>query len=390
MGRNKREILIFLFWLLVAVNILWFGSRLIDYKINGEETPGEVKIHSKAKESTFYYEQLSDVNKESYEILKQGMVDRNSNIVLENCSEDELQRIWYAVLMDCPEIFWVNSYRYSVQKGETVKCEVLPDYCYTKDEITERQTRIQEITEEFMTNVSKDESDYNKILYTYEYIIEQTEYDDESENNQHIDSVFIGKGSVCAGYAKTTKYLLNQLGVECIYVRGQASGSSDEQEPHAWTIVKCEDDYYYVDTTWGDPIYQAEDNEESEKYSNITYDYMCCNDEQLFKTHTLDTLFEYPSCVKNDWNYYVVNGRYFTEYDSEIISELIKKDIEEKKVYSEFKFADSNVYKEAKEDLLENQVKKGKDYFNEVNGKDGSRYYYKDIIENNKIAIYWE
>lgn len=390
MNGNKKEILIILFWLLIITNVFWFGSRLVNYVVNGGETPeGEpVANHVEIKESSFYQSQISEENQEAYETLRQGLMERSDNIVLDNCSGDELESIWGCVLNDHPEIFWVNSYRYYETKGETTFCEVLPDYCYTGDDIEERQAKIEEFTDEFLKGISRGESDYNKILYTYEYIIDRTDYDLEAPNNQHIDSVILGKSSVCAGYAKTTKYLLNQLGVECTYVTGMAG--REEKEAHAWTIVTCEGDYYYLDTTWGDPVYQSKEDEENAKYSNITYDYMCCNEDELFKTHTLDEGFEYPSCTKNDWNYYVVNGRYFTEYSADEISTLIQSDIEGKKVISEFKFADSSVYEAAKEDLLGEQLQNGKKMYDEANGTQGTQCYYKDDSKHNKIVIYWE
>ena len=64
--------------------------------------------------------------------------------------------------------------------------------------------------------------------------------------------------SVCAGYSKATQYLLEQLGVFCTYVTGKTTEGGN----HAWNLVKCNGDYYYVDTTWGDPVFQQEEGEE--------------------------------------------------------------------------------------------------------------------------------
>lgn len=391
MNRNKREILIFLFCLLVVANVLWFGYRMINHAVDGEETPEENKVvaHTEVKKSTFYYDQLPGESQDDYEILRQGLMECNDSIRLEGCEGKSLAEVWEAVLMDNPGIFWANTYRYSEQRGESVSCEVMPSYCYTKAEIEERQTKIEEYTDKFVSGISRDASDYDKILYTYETIIEYTEYNLEAVNNQHIDSVILGKSSVCAGYAKTTKYLLNRLGVECIYVTGSAYNGEDE-EAHAWTIVKCEDDYYFVDTTWGDPVYQQKTGGADDRQKNISYDYLCCNEAQLFKTHTLDMNYEYPSCTEMTWNYYVVNGRYFTEYNANEISELIKKDIEVGKQESEFRFSDDSVYASAKDDMINVQLKQGKALYDEMNGTEGIQCYYSEDEKNNKIIFYWE
>lgn len=46
---------------------------------------------------------------------------------------------------------------------------------------------------ECLSGISENASDYEKILYDYEYIVNQVDYDDAAEDNQNICSVFIGK-----------------------------------------------------------------------------------------------------------------------------------------------------------------------------------------------------
>ena len=71
----------------------------------------------------------------------------------------------------------------------------------------------------------------------------------ESEHDQNIARVFWKKQAVCAGYARAVQYLLERLGIPCIYVEGNTIGSS---EGHAWNIVQIGGQYYYVDATNGD------------------------------------------------------------------------------------------------------------------------------------------
>ena len=391
MSRNRKEILVILFWLLVAANVLWFGYRAINRVINEEEmiesTSVTENIEIDEERLAFYYEQLPEEHKKAYELLRDGLMERSSSIKIDGFDGDSIASIWRAVLLDNPEIFWTNEFRYSVTNGDTVVCDIIPNYCYTSEEIKVRQDKIQEFVTKFVSGVSKKESDYNKILYTYETIINHTGYDLDALNNQHIDSVILGKSTVCGGYAKTTKFLLDYLGVECIYVLGDAE-NDEGVGLHAWNIVKCEDEYYFVDSTWGDPVY-LKDTEES-RNEEINYDYLCCNSEQLFVTHQLSEDYEYPLCTSLEWNYYVVNGRYFTEYNAAAISELIKKDIEEGLKSSVFKFSDGSTYEEAKEYLLDVHVKEGKTLYDQMHGTESTRYYYVDDSAQNKMILYWE
>ena len=103
-------------------------------------------------------------------------------------------------------------------------------------------------------------------------------------------------------------------------------------------LVKCNGDYYYVDTTWGRsgvsagrrrgdiPGYKSR-NRHSGNKTNISYDYMCCDDTQLFQTHILDKDTQMPECSKMDCNYYVANGMYYTQYDAKKVLEAMNQAI---------------------------------------------------------------
>ena len=90
------------------------------------------------------------------------------------------------------------------------------------------------------------------------------DYDESAPDNQNIYSIFVNRQSVCAGYSKATQYLLEQLGVFCTYVTGKTTEGGN----HAWNLVKCNGDYYYVDTTWGDPVFQQEEGEDISRDTN--------------------------------------------------------------------------------------------------------------------------
>ena len=111
------------------------------------------------------------------------------------------------------------------------------------------------------------------------------------------------------------QYLLERLGIECIYVVGTAQG----QEAHAWNIVKCDGEYYHVDATFGDPVFLGAESGEDLPPDIIYYDYLCCTDQEILKDHTPADGFAYPACVSDDLNYYRMNGIYFDAYDPQTI-----------------------------------------------------------------------
>ena len=429
--RKSVNLVIVLFAILVLVNLIWFGAMLLgggeeddegnpsestsiyddpwaDAEQSGtsettEATENTEKDQPEKKttqapattepaedasaEDGLYYAQLNEEGKAVYRTLLSGLKSRQETIEISPCPKETLSDAWAGLLMDHVEIFWVFEYHYSLMDGKAVSVE--PDYIYTRDEIYARQKQIESVVREVVGKAKSKKGDYEKIRYIYEYLIKSTDYVTESKNNQHVDSVLLGKQSVCAGYAKASKLLLNQLGIEAFYVRG-SSKNPPKNDPmggsHAWNIVKCEGEYYHLDTTWGDPVF----NGEGEKRPNeVLYDYLCCDDEETFRTHIIDDHYSYPACNRMTWNYYVVNGRFFQNYDEKTVSDLIKKDIDGGGKTSIFKFATEKEYKRAFAAFEKKHFGEGADYYCKANNIDSTEYIYYYDDETYRIEIYW-
>lgn len=56
---------------------------------------------------------------------------------------------------------------------------------------------------------------------------------------------FNEKKAICGGYSKGWMYLMHRIGINCIWLEGQAGGY------HAWNYVQIEGKWYMMDTTWG-------------------------------------------------------------------------------------------------------------------------------------------
>lgn len=369
------------------------GKEPVTYQEVSEEITG--------MESKFYYQQLNEEEQTVYQELLQGILDHEEQIYVHSQEPGRTNDLIVDVLKDHPEIFWsdgtASSTSYSGLQNYTV---VTPGYLYSKEECEKKQAQIDAAVSECLSGISGNASDYDKILYAYEYIVNHVDYDDTAEDNQNICSVFIGKKSVCAGYSKAMQYLMEKQGVFCTYVTGTVTSSfededGDKQMPHAWNLVKCNGDYYYVDVTWGDPIFQEseEDTEnvmEDETRDNISYDYMLCDDAELFRTHTLDSGAELPSCTKMDANYYVVNGMYYTEYNGQTALKAMNQAISERETKVVLKYADESIYAAAKEDILQNEIRRAAQNLAQWYHLSEVSYSYVDDTKMNKITIFWK
>lgn len=66
-------------------------------------------------------------------------------------------------------------------------------------------------------------------------------------------SALVETKGVCAAYADAFTLLARKFGLDVITVSGPAE-TPEGSVSHAWNLVKVDDQWYHVDTTWNDPI----------------------------------------------------------------------------------------------------------------------------------------
>lgn len=94
-------------------------------------------------------------------------------------------------------------------------------------------------------------TDLEKIKYVYEWIGDNSTYDTVftyTSKNQSIYNVFIKKNAVCAGFAKASQVIFQNIGIESMGIIGESTG------PHMWNIIKYKGKYYYYDSTYAASI----------------------------------------------------------------------------------------------------------------------------------------
>lgn len=382
--------------LLCAIIILGVGSRAVrlwnlheEKAQRQEETEQAVKHIQEldlALDSRFYYGSVDESEQEAYQTILDGVRQHKDKITVELSDAEQVNEIYQCVLMDFPEYFWCSGNAKTTSfTGAAEYAEIEPEYSYSEEESKTREKKIQNAASKIIQKMDDNDSDYEKVKFIYEYIIDSTDYDINAEDNQNIYSVLVGRSSVCAGYAKTMQYLLNRIGIFCTYVVGTVDGG----EAHAWNIVKCDGEYYNVDATWGDPVFAHQ--ADKIKDNNIVYDYLCCSDDELYTTHHADNRFQYPECVSEDLNYYRQNGMFYKEYDKNEAYDAMKASIDQKAEETIFKYADESVYKKACESLIDHElVAEGAQYLCRKYSLRQVNYYYQKDDKMNKITVFWK
>lgn len=320
-----------------------------------ESLPAE-QVVRRDPEDGYVYGMLSEEEQTLYLEIRDALVNYEEDVRLSSCDKDEISHAFQCVLNDHPEIFYVDGYTYTEYTlGDIIKkITFTGTYRFSREETAQKQNEIDIYVNQCLAGMPDNADDYMKVKYIYEYLIHHTEYDAEAKDNQNICSVFIEGKSVCQGYAKATQYLLNKSGVFSTLVLGRVVGG----EGHAWNLVRINDKYYYVDTTWGDASYQAVGGTAGypgEKIPTINYDYLCVSTEQMSFTHTLDNVVDLPECSSMDDNYYVREGLYFTEWNREQIERIFKEEYEKGSAYVTLKCESYDVYRQMQEALITNQ-----------------------------------
>ncbi len=165
-----------------------------------------------------------------------------------------------------------------------------------------------------------------------------TEYVEDAKDSQNIISVFLGRKTVCQGYACAVQYLLEQLGVQSTIVSGKALG-----EPHAWNLICLDGEYYYMDATWGNNDYR---NKEGVETSFIDYNYMAMTTAEMQMGHELDMEISLPECTAVLNNYYIKEGNYIEEWLPEQMGAMLAQAWEEQRVLT-LRFSDDSLKDQA-------------------------------------------
>ena len=295
-------------------------------------------------ESCYYYRHLSGEDRDIYRTLYAGIMDMQEDITFSMTDYDSIYRTEALMLADHPEIFWYEgggSYT-----KYTLRIVLHPEYTMDADERQAREAQIAEETAACMARVGANETTYERLATAFSFVARNCSYEEDSADNQNICSSLINHVSVCAGYARGVQYLLQQMGIECLYVWGRL----DERGDHAWLIVNIDGTYYHSDPTFGDRSFidgSAEEHGLPDALA-IEYGYLCMSDADALNDRTispeLSAWTEIPVCDADESSYYHRHGWYYEAYDEEVWSE-ISRDLSDGQHYWCFQFGSEEAFR---------------------------------------------
>ena len=283
----------------------------------------------------YFYEQLEEPSKIFYralesnkENLKTGTYkiefgDAFSNVLNASGGEKLLGEYYQSAvetyIYDHPEVFYINVNKMylnieTTTKGNNVTYNVfinsgnqanyLEDGYNSKEQIDSALAEIENVKNQILSQKTGDA--YQDIKMVHDYLIDSVEYDTTLSNPDiyNIYGALVSKLSVCEGYAKSYKYLMDALGIPCVIVIGTGTNSSGQSENHAWNYVQINNIWYGIDTTWDDPVVIGG----GRPTQTARYQYFLKGENTLNKDHFPNGQFtqggntySFPSLSKNDF-----------------------------------------------------------------------------------------
>ncbi len=148
------------------------------------------------------------------------------------------------------------------------------NYLYTSEDIVLIENKVKELISSLITSDLTD--DYEKIKVIHDYIINNTKYD--VDNNDNLKS-YLAYGplfnnvATCNGYTDLMAIFLTLMGYDNYKVATTENGNNN-YEGHIWNAVKINDEWFHLDLTWDDPV-------SSDGKDYLYHKYFLINTEEL-------------------------------------------------------------------------------------------------------------
>lgn len=285
-------IILIIFSLYVYTNftVLVDGNKLVD------KTDMHYVNELYMSDGRIYNEFLTDKEKKMYRFIFENTRSYKSNLEIDmdefGCSDYSecgalIDKAHDAILVDHPELINYAGYSWSYRENSGFKLNLqfsVSNIISSKIGEMKIQRIIDKIKDE-----TEDMSDKEKIRYVYEWIGENNTYDRTftyMSKNQSIYNVFMKNNAVCAGFAKASQVIFQNIGIESYTITGNSTG------PHMWNVVELDGKYYFYDSTVAT---SAKSSETSWYYDGLKQEYM--------SSYTVDYPSWYPTIEKDNGIY---------------------------------------------------------------------------------------
>lgn len=241
--------------------------------------------------SKWGYNQLTSLQKSAYEKIFEAAKNNTQTVDISSLKIklSDFKKAYWAFDYDNPQFLAVGSgYSYYYYPSTGYLSSFSIDYSRSAGSISAVTSVFNTTTQKAIYSAKVQMSDYAKIKYIHDWIINRTRY--ASSGGAYIreaDGAVVYGKALCEGYSKTFMYLAQELGFDCVCVVGNANGGS-----HMWNMVKIGGSWYHIDVTFDDPVM-------SDGSDTLRYDYFLVSTYEISKTHTIDNPVSVPNAPRS-------------------------------------------------------------------------------------------
>lgn len=288
---------------------------------------------------TYSYNSLTATQQYVYDVITAACLDYENKISFELSDKvtfDDLFIAYQTLYLDEVRLFYIDknmSYVTDNSTGYIISMNI--SYAYSESQVNTMKQEMDEKTNEILSGVTKDMSDYEVVKYIHDKLITLCDYTTTGSYVTNSYGAVVKNKAQCQGYSRAFSYLCNLCGIETDIVLG-------ESQQHMWNMVKIDGKWYHIDLTWDDP-------NKSDYPAAIFYDYFCVSTDRMLEFRTIDgNSHELPAAESDDLEYYKYNDLVVSSVSGarELFAKEAAMALEEGRPVVQFRCTTSEVYEE--------------------------------------------
>ena len=128
--------------------------------------------------------------------------------------------------------------------------------------------QIKSFGSELAAQIAKVREAHRQVVKSTVYRLE-TDAGDDAGHVRTPYGVFVKGKSLCEGYARAFKAIMDKIGVPCVLINGVYRHGNNQEELHMWTYVKLDGSWYAVDPTFDDLNFDDREKWPADKHPAI-------------------------------------------------------------------------------------------------------------------------
>ena len=239
------------------------------------------------KEDAYYYSILpSQEEKMAYQAIYKSLTSHARQCELQHVNPHRVSSVFQSVINDHPEIYYIHpQVSLGIQSRGFSQLIILS---FQENYKREQQLIDREISRAItqIKSACQGKDVLEQYMLILDYLVDNVDYEINNALNQNAASALYYHKAQCSGISSAYKLLCDEVGLYCITVNSNAKVNG-VMSPHAWNIVKVNNHYYHIDSTY----VVGHNKGKSKPYS---YHYAFCSDKAFINDHVL--LATWPKC----------------------------------------------------------------------------------------------